>query len=147
METVHLKRTPGPEISFEGELVVRAEGDREDALTLGRCHDISIYRKSLSDQWVVCVEYNTTATSETPVTDVEVVDTVKDIELVLQMYEPNAYVNRDSLRTLYEEARKRMNNQLFSNYDRQVHDVLQRLASLGVMPQEASSTTEVAEEG
>lgn len=147
MEKFQLKRTRGPEISFVGELAIRLEGIRGDKDTLGRCHDISIYRKPESDQWVVCIEYQTSAPSEKAVTDAEVVDTDKDVELVLQMYEPNAYVNRDSLRTLYEEARKRIHKQLFSNYDRQVRDVLQQLAALSVIPSEASAPTEFAGEG
>jgi len=145
METIQLRPTRGPERRFEGELLVHSVGDPDDKSTLGRCHDISIYRQSDAAQWAVCIEYKTQATSESPVTDVEVVDAAKDIELVLQMYQPNEYINPASMRNLYEEARKRIVKQLFLHYDRQVRDVLQQLSALGILPLETRTPTDVTQ--
>lgn len=132
METIRLLPTRGPGISFEGDLVFHVAGNRDDDLTTHRCHDISLFRKPTDDQWVVRIEYHTSAPKEKTVTDVEVVDTLEDVELVLQMYQPNAYVDRAGLRGLYEEARRRINRHLFANYDRQVHHLLKTLTDRGL---------------
>ena len=145
VNNIRIQRTRGPEVTFEGELVARSPGDRNDDATGGRWHDITVYRTS-TDKWVVCIHYDTRVPSEEPIVDAEVVDDPHEIELVLQIYQPNEYVDRTGLRTLSEEARNKLKRQLFATYDRQVEDVLTVLRAANVL-QESRPSTDEAEEG
>lgn len=141
VSNICIQRTRGPEMTFEGELVARSLGNRNNDSTGGRWNDITVYRTNMN-KWVVCIHYETRFPSEEPIVDAEVVDLPHEIELVLQIYQPNEYVDRTELRTMNEEARNKLVRQLFATYDRQVEDVLTVLRAANVLQESRPATDE-----
>jgi hypothetical protein len=122
MEELAIKRGFGPDIVFQGELLVRSERPCPPPSAFGRWHDITVYRRS-DGMWVVRIDFHTLSLHERPRAEVEIVDCPDDVEVVLSAHEPTQHLNHRSVRPRQENDKRRFLKTLVTNYDSQVNDV------------------------
>ena len=122
MQEFTIKRDFGPDIVFQGELLVRPERPCRQPSAYGRWHDITVYHRS-DGMWVVRVDFNTLCLHEKPRTEVEVVDRPDDVEIVLSAQEPAEHLNHRWVRPRYADDKRRFLKTLVTDYDSLVNDV------------------------
>ena len=116
MEEFTIKRDFGPDIVFQGELLVRSERACRQPSAFGRWHDITVYRRS-DGMWVVRIDFNTLCLHERPRTEVEIVDRPDDVEMVLASHEATEHLNHRWVRPRHENDKRRFLKTLVTNYD------------------------------
>jgi hypothetical protein len=123
---ITIRRTHGPDVAFEGKLVARAEGPRNQPFTYGRWHEIAVYARA-DGMWVVQIDFGTLCVRELPHTDVEIVDRPDDVETVLLFYSPTEHLNMRWIRPRYENDKRRFLKGLRENYDSRVNRVVHEM--------------------
>lgn len=127
MEEFTIKRESGPDMVFQGELLVRSELACRQPSAFGRWHNVRVYRRS-DGMWVVQIDFNTLCLHERHRTEVEVVDHPEDVETVLSFHEATEFVNRRWIRPRYENDKRRFLKTLVKDYDSLVTSVLVAMA-------------------
>ena len=123
---ITIRQTHGPDVAFEGKLVVRAEGPRDQPCTYGRWHDITVYACA-DGMWAVQIDFRTLCTRELPHTDVEIVDRPEEVETVLLLHSPTEHLDMRWIRPHYESDKRRFLKSLHSNYDALVNRVAREM--------------------
>lgn len=127
MEEFTIKRDFGPDIVFQGELLVRSEQPCRQPSAFGRWHDVAVYRRS-DGMWIVRIDFKTLCLHERPRTEVEVVDRPDDVEMVLSVHEPGEYLDHRRIRPRRENDKRRFRKTLVTDYDSVVNDVMTAMA-------------------
>lgn len=123
---ITITQTHGPDASFEGTLVVKAEGPRDQPFTYGRWHDIAVYARA-DGMWTVQIDFGTLCVRELPHTEVEIADRPDEVETVLLLHSPTEHLNMDWIRPRYENDKQRFLKSLCANYDALVNHVVHEI--------------------
>ena len=128
METFTLQRTALPELTFNGRLLVRSDGNDTDEKTQGRVHDIAVYETD-DGAFIVSIQYRSPFASELSDSFVDAVDSPDEVEAALSLYDAKHLVDSELFGDQDTLKQPAVVAALVSRFDRQVVNVLEALAT------------------
>ena len=122
-EPVTLQRTGNSPLTFTGELLASANGERQAGKEQNRWHEVAVYRTG-GGRYVVSVHYRTRWQGELDHGQAEVAETAAEAAAVLRDYDPCGRVQGYPAGDHYAEKQSRLMADLRARYDTLVSEVL-----------------------
>lgn len=123
---ITIKRTRGPDVTFENKFIIRAEGPRDEPPVYGRWHDIAVYVRA-DGMWAVQIDFGTLSVHESPHTDVEIVDRPDEVETVLLCYSPIEHVRMSWISPGGEVDKQQFLRSIHAEYDTLINCIVQEM--------------------